>query len=496
MAPDPDRRQVSFPQLPYPALRSAAPRSPQQWIRGKQQQDGAEGLWRVHDGLYDLSEFVGLHPGGELWIQSTKGTDITEAFESHHLHGVAEPLLPKYFVRDAKEPRNSPFTFKEDGFYKTLKLKAMQKMKEFPAGSRSKSDRVTDSLLLLFLIITPITCWSFTKSFLLGASLLLFNGLVMSLMTICAHNYFHRKDNWRMYIFNLSGLSYADWRVSHAMSHHLYTNTVQDIELSMLEPFLYYLPSADKSVVNQLAAVYWPLVFPFTSVGCMVKDTVQDIELSMLEPFLYYLPSGDKSLVNQLAAVYWPLVFPFTSVGCMVKELIAGLTNLEGKKLQLSNAIPLFVPAWMYFVGGLPLLPTVGLWISCMLVSSFFFMVFGLTAGHHGNENFFEGDIPRDTTLDWGLHQLDAIVERVEYSGHGNHFMSLTGFGDHALHHLFPTLDHAELEFLYPTLVHHCEKYDTELRMTTFPQAVVSQAKQLARKKQNNFRAKTALLKQ
>ncbi|XP_037978503.2 cytochrome b5-related protein [Plutella xylostella] len=447
MAPDPDGRQASFPQLPYPALRSAAPRSPQQWLRGKQQQDGAEGLWRVHDGLYDLSEFVGLHPGGDLWIQSTKGTDITEAFESHHLHGVAEPLLPKYFVRDAREPRNSPFTFKEDGFYKTLKLKAMQKMKEFPAGARSKSDRVTDSLLLLFLIITPITCWSFTKSFLLGASLLLLNGLVMSLMTICAHNYFHRKDNWRMYIFNLSGLSYADWRVSHAMSHHLYTNTVQDIELSMLEPFL------------------------------------------------YYLPSGDKSLVNQLAAVYWPLIFPFTSVGCMVKELIAGLTNLEGKKLQLSNAIPLFVPAWMYFVGGLPLLPTVGLWISCMLVSSFFFMVFGLTAGHHGNENFFEGDIPRDTTLDWGLHQLDAIVERVEYSGHGNHFMSLTGFGDHALHHLFPTLDHAELEFLYPTLVHHCEKYDTELRMTTFPQAVVSQAKQLARKKQNNFRAKTAMPK-
>lgn len=34
--------------------------------------DNAEGLWRVHDGLYDLTNFIELHPGGEDWIRLTK----------------------------------------------------------------------------------------------------------------------------------------------------------------------------------------------------------------------------------------------------------------------------------------------------------------------------------------------------------------------------------------------------------------------------------------
>lgn len=83
------------------------------------------------------------------------------------------------------------------------------------------------------------------------------------------------------------------------------------------------------------------------------------------------------------------------------------------------------------------------------------------------------------------MHQLDAVVEREEYID--NHFKSLTRFGDHALHHLFPTLDDAELKTLYPTLLSHCEIYKTELRTNTFYEALLSQAKQLARKGPNDF---------
>lgn len=34
--------------------------------------DNAEGLWRVHDKLYELGEFVDKHPGGKEWLQLTK----------------------------------------------------------------------------------------------------------------------------------------------------------------------------------------------------------------------------------------------------------------------------------------------------------------------------------------------------------------------------------------------------------------------------------------
>lgn len=72
MAPNTDKRQESFPQLKYPLLRNTAPKTPHQWLKGKQVQDGAEDLWRIHDGLYDLTSFVRSHPGGSQWIEFTK----------------------------------------------------------------------------------------------------------------------------------------------------------------------------------------------------------------------------------------------------------------------------------------------------------------------------------------------------------------------------------------------------------------------------------------
>lgn len=91
--------------------------------------DKAEGLWRLNDTLYDLSDFIKFHPGGAFWIESTKGTDITEAFEVHHIRPEQpESLLEKYKIREATEPRNFKFTFKDDGFYRTFKRKVGTKL--------------------------------------------------------------------------------------------------------------------------------------------------------------------------------------------------------------------------------------------------------------------------------------------------------------------------------------------------------------------------------
>ena len=63
--------------------------SPEGWLAKKREMDGIDpGLWRIHDKLYDLSSFAKRHPGGTFWIESTKGTDITEAFEVSHFFSV------------------------------------------------------------------------------------------------------------------------------------------------------------------------------------------------------------------------------------------------------------------------------------------------------------------------------------------------------------------------------------------------------------------------
>ena len=59
----------------------------------------------------------------------------------------------------------------------------------------------------------------------------------------------------------------SEWRVSHIMSHHLFPNTLLDIELSMHEPLLQYLPTEGKPLSHRLASwvvftLYAGLVLP------------------------------------------------------------------------------------------------------------------------------------------------------------------------------------------------------------------------------------------
>lgn len=69
--------------------------------------------------------------------------------------------------------------------------------------------------------------------------------------------------------------------------------------------------------------------------------------------------------------------------------------KLGDRKFRWTDIIPYTVPAWMWTVGGLSIPWTLALWMGTILSSGFFFVVYGLTAGHHSYTNFFEGDIPR-----------------------------------------------------------------------------------------------------
>lgn len=66
------KTHVSFPQLKYPSLRDEGLRDPVQWLTGKAMDDGAEGLWRIHNAIYDFESFVDNHPGGSEWLELTK----------------------------------------------------------------------------------------------------------------------------------------------------------------------------------------------------------------------------------------------------------------------------------------------------------------------------------------------------------------------------------------------------------------------------------------
>ena len=306
------------------------------WLAGKRIDDNAEGLWRVHDKLYDLTDFVQRHPGGAEWLEMTKGIDITEQFETHHITGKAEQLLTKFYIRDAALPRNYNFTYKENGFFKTLKRKVAGKIDSVDKTPMKTSNLISD--LVLGLVFTSAVLAAKDENIYLA----LLTGVFLLWMLVIAHNYFHRTDNWRMFTFNLSLLNYREWRVSHAMSHHLYTNTYYDLEISMFEPFLQWIPRPKTKLQRILSPIISPIV--------------------------------------------WILLIAFTVVG----RTIGYFTKREDFKLD--HLIPLSLPLAMYYFGKMDILLVLKLWSVAIGMCSFLVGVVGLNAGHHHPDVAHEGD--------------------------------------------------------------------------------------------------------
>lgn len=93
--------------------------------------------------------------------------------------------------------------------------------------------------------------------------LLLLTSLSLTWTVISAHNYFHTRDNFRMTYFNFTFLSYKEWRISHALSHHLYPNSLFDLEITLFEPFLCWVPKAKNFIQRYASWIYGPIIYGF-----------------------------------------------------------------------------------------------------------------------------------------------------------------------------------------------------------------------------------------
>jgi len=47
-------------------------KSADDWIKARRKEDGADELWRIHNGLYNLEQWISKHPGGPQWLEITK----------------------------------------------------------------------------------------------------------------------------------------------------------------------------------------------------------------------------------------------------------------------------------------------------------------------------------------------------------------------------------------------------------------------------------------
>lgn len=108
----------------------------------------------------------------------------------------------------------------------------------------------------------------------------------LSWNTVAAHNFLHQKNNFRMYYFNMSLQSFRwdlstkhtfrklssskicrEWRILHAMSHHLYPNSIYDLEISFYEPHFKWIPQDKQAIQILWGWIFSPIIYSMINIS-------------------------------------------------------------------------------------------------------------------------------------------------------------------------------------------------------------------------------------
>lgn len=201
--------------------------------------------------------------------------------------------------------------------------------------------------------------------------------------------------------------------------------------------------------------------------------------MSYFEPFLSWIPTK-KTVVQKYGSwIYGPVIYLILFSIEFTKRATAKLVS-GTNRLGWDDLLPLVVPITMYLCTSAPLLLILKYWTLIFFSASFCFTLIGLNAAHHHPDITHEGDA---VSLDWGIYQLDTVMDREDIKG--SQFLVLTHFGEHALHHLFPTLDHALLPQLHGVFYETLEEFEFEVKGCSWFEHIIGQHRQLSRENAN-----------
>lgn len=364
--------------------------------------------WCYKNKVYDLSGFVKTHPGGAHWLEMTRGSDITDFVETHHLNiEKIQEILIKYHVKDSEIHKDFfRFEWSEKTLYSSLRKRVANYMK-----TRGKTGDISTKLQYFLLIVL-----FFVSFFLLYASqsqlIAFLTGVLSFAMLGVGHNFIHQKTSVFRFCADVTLFGSYQWTVSHALSHHTYTNLEIDIEIQAMEPFIYYLANKPKNpVINVL---FGHLLFTFLGV------------LNYIRRFAFFFFGKDKLQPENII----PLV-----------ELVILWTNAE----SFGSALKLWLI--MHSVASLQ-----------MILATF--------PNHRTQNHWSEGEpnpvkcFAEHTILTTSDHSVKMPLIFA--------YICFGGFNDHILHHLFPTIDRSVIPEIKHILIEECGKFGIVYKESNF----------------------------
>eukprot|EP00931_Biecheleriopsis_adriatica_P017746 TRINITY_DN12613_c0_g1_i2.p1 TRINITY_DN12613_c0_g1~~TRINITY_DN12613_c0_g1_i2.p1 ORF type:complete len:427 (+),score=48.87 TRINITY_DN12613_c0_g1_i2:52-1332(+) len=188
---------------------------------GDVEQLDAKSLHMIRGKYHDLSKFV--HPGGELVIRQSVGTDVTASVASHHFTDAPYAVMTKFEV-EAKHVRGAieevGYAFEENGFYETLKRRVVEQVGQGKAGVRRPVGR-TYKLKVAASILTWLITWVYccTQPFCWPVAITC--SALRLVLTGIAHESIHGRIPELSFLWDVMLMMPSEiWHRDHCLEHH------------------------------------------------------------------------------------------------------------------------------------------------------------------------------------------------------------------------------------------------------------------------------------
>ncbi|KAI9219950.1 fatty acid desaturase-domain-containing protein [Blastocladiella britannica] len=404
----------------------------------------------VRGKVYDVTSFLGRHPGGTDVLLFAAGRDATQVFESYHQLKVAA-TLPKYYIGDLAD-NELPVFPAPSAFFATVKRRVYDHL-----SARKLDPKVAYSQWTWYAIIYASVAASWYYQFFmvtegwsqwLAALVLGFFCAQVGLNPLHDASHFtisHSPLVWRVIGAShdfINGSSYVVWIYQHMLGHHPYTNIAgADPDIVTGDPDVRRIKPSQRWFSHYMYQEWFvPVLYGVLG----IKTRIQDVSI------MYQAKTNDKIRIN-------PMTTWHTSVFWLGKLFF----------LTYRFVVPIVV-------AQVPVIRTLGLFLVADLVSSYW-LALTFQANHVVGECIWPvPNANNEMELDWAEMQLRATQD---YAHDSTFWTKATGALNYqSCHHLFPEISQA----YYPLITRDvimptCKEFNVPyLSLPTFTAALTS----------------------
>mmetsp|Transcript_45806 Transcript_45806/g.133371 ORF Transcript_45806/g.133371 Transcript_45806/m.133371 type:complete len:479 (+) Transcript_45806:87-1523(+) len=413
-----------------------------QFIQGKltwPSSKDAPDIWIVHGKKYNLKPWYKSHPGGEFALRAAKGSDCTGLFESYHVFTDREVLLKtlaRYEIKEEGETKvDEPAMVFYDAFYEDLK----GIVREYFKGKGKNAHKMTSPHIALC-FVAWVTMWAMIYSILFHDAMwcIPFVGVLSwyltgNVMHDASHNAFVADPTLNRVLSHAAfpyGVNVTSWHIQHVMSHHIYTNEEDDVDLFHFEPVIILKPGENS--VNLVLHVLRLLFILSTAIPHLTFVVPYGVLFGQVDPM------NGHSMYDR------------------VKAIKAHRAELKWEMIVEVLALLAFYFACWWQHGAIK---AVCVQMSIYTISSYLFCFF-TQVSHLQKECLQDPQALKGQSF--ARRQVASSMDFAPDSAFWGHISG--GLNTQAIHHCFPSVSAMHLRALYPAFRKVCKKHGVLLK--------------------------------